>query len=119
MDDLRNVQTIELESLKDLVKLLVSSIREPIPITILHHVINGKHVFSATQIMQGFYDLKGLPLTFYSIYEGDDVKPFIAYKTSEDGEELKFVDGIHDLSYRYLAVVNTKSVPKFLLPIDL
>ncbi len=108
-------QTFKFKSMNDLVRLLVSSAHERGIANLFASTKDGKTVFFITQILPGYYQYRGLPLTAFYEYDGIIDKKFIAYKLTEQGEEWEFTNSLKTPGFQIIPIIYVESPPEFLL----
>lgn len=98
--------------IKDLARLVASTISMGQPIYLLHFIHNEKHYYGVLGVYNNYYDKYGLPLFYY--YESD--KPFngkyLLVKMDEK-EEIIFSEGIKP-GWIAVPIINLKEKPEFI-----
>jgi len=111
---LRSPAALKLASLKDLVKLVVSSVGpDRIAGYIGHLAEKDRSIYFIFNTSLGYYDLNALPII---IWVEETVEPqgsFIRYRTSPK-EELEYSDNASDPKWLNIPIVNFETIPEFL-----
>ena len=118
MSDVQKSQLIELNDLKDLIRLSVCRMDRGRGVYLYYTVSDGKHVYFTNQLIPGWYDLRGLPITMFATTENAPETNLIEYRSASDNEEEKwqFVEFIRTgPNQAYIPIIHLKSVPAFLL----
>lgn len=116
--EIQSAQLLELQSLSDLVRLVVSRFDPGNRATYLYYAEkDGKHVFFNTQVVFGWYDRRGLPITLVA-YHDEAPTNLIRYisPTDSEVEKWEFVTTIENQSnIAHIPIIRLASVPSFLL----
>ncbi len=103
--DIRPPVNIKLESLDDLVRMLVFGSPRDRPANLLHFERDGKHIYGNLVPNHGYYEYYGLPLW---IYVESDIPPdgkFIAYHSRPE-EKVDIVDKMEsEPMVAYLSII--------------
>ena len=117
----RNVeksQKFELDSLTDLIRLMVSRFDPNNRTGYLYYgETDNKHLFFTTQIVPGWYDNRGLPVTMFATYDKAPDTTVIKYKspTEFEDESWEFVSSTSPgANTAYLPIIKVKSIPSYL-----
>lgn len=116
--DVLKAQYLELESLTDLLRLVVSIMgRTNVSGHLYYAEKNGRHLFFLTHSIGGWYELQGLPVTLLA--EGDSApeENFIEYTLARDGEKEKFefVSEIKQSTQTIqIPIIKLKELPNFM-----
>ena len=113
--DIPSTKKFKFNSMDDLVRLLISSAHERGVANLFAYRKDGKTIFFITQILPGYYEFRGLPLTAYFEYDGEVSDKFIAYKLTEQGEEWEFTSALKTPGYQIVPIIYIESPPSFLL----
>ncbi len=108
-------QKIEFDSISDMIRLLISSAHERGIANLFAYVHEGKTTFFITQVLPGFYEYRGLPLTAFYTYDKEVRESFVAYKATEEGEEWEFTNGLKTPGFQIIPIIRVKTPPKFML----
>lgn len=118
MEDVQKSQSIEMASLSDLIRLIVSNSAQRGGFLYLGQK-DGKNVFYISHIVPSWYDLKGLPIVLYAYSDVNPEEHFIAYSrpSSTDKESWEYVSFIreNDTKTMYIPIVRVKEIPDFTL----
>jgi hypothetical protein len=108
---------MELHSLEDLIRWLVSSSQGQQG-TIFHFQRDEKHYYATLIILPGYYDFNGLPLLLYVEHKNPPQNNFIRFDIRKESAEnaITFIEGFEDrdsnLGYiQYIPVVQMKTIP--------
>ncbi|MCY3411489.1 MAG: hypothetical protein INQ03_07660 [Candidatus Heimdallarchaeota archaeon] len=116
MSEIQKSQTIELSSLNDLIRLIISNSAQRGGFLYLG-VKDDRNVFYISHIVPSWYELKGLPIVLYAFSESYPPENFIAYTrpSSTDKEQWEFVDLVNenDTKTMYIPIVKVKEIPDF------
>jgi len=114
-DEIKKPISIELGDLKDLIKLVVSSLHPAERITgyIGYYETEKETIFFILNSSLGYYDLNALPIITWVKTESKPSGSFIRYKTSPT-EELSFANNASDPKWVTLPLVKFKEIPAFL-----
>ncbi len=91
--DIRPPVNLQLDSIIDLARMLVSWTQRDRSANILYFEHNGKHIFGTLISHHGYYENYGIPLWVYTEEESPPAGHFLQYKTRPE-EAIKFVDVI-------------------------
>ncbi len=110
--------SIKLTKLKDLVKLIASTMGDRINSYIGYYVSKNsneeRHIYFMLNTNSGYYDLKALPFVVWVEDPNPPAGSFIRYHTSPK-EEMQFSDDITDAKWPItIPIVNFEEMPKFL-----
>lgn len=98
--------------MKDLARLVASTISMGQPIYLIHFIHNEKHYYGVLGVYNNYYDKYGLPLFYY--YETD--KPFngkyLLVKMDEK-EEIVFSEGVKP-GWIAVPIINLREKPEFI-----
>ena len=113
--EIKKPVSIELGDLKDLVKLVVSSLHPTERITgyIGYYEVKDGIIFFILNSSLGYYDLNALPIITWVKTLEKPTGSFIRYKTSPT-EELSFANDASDPKWLTLPLVKFKEMPEFL-----
>ena len=118
MSEIQASQKIELESLTDLLRLVVSIMGRSGITSYLYYVEQeGKHVYFLTHTVGGWYELRGLPVTLLAKTDIEPSTSFIEYTSPTTGNEesYKFVDQIkQSTSVAAIPIIKLKELPPFM-----
>lgn len=111
-------QKLELESLTELVRLMVSRFDPSNRTGYLYYgETEDKHVYFTTQIVPGWYDNRGLPVTMFAYFDTAPPTTVIKYKSPSEFEEesWEFVNNTQPAANTaYLPIIKVKSIPSYL-----
>jgi hypothetical protein len=111
---LRSPAGIKLASLKDLVKLVVSSVGpDRIAGYIGYFAENDRSIFFIFNTSLGYYDLNALPIITWIEEANEPQGSFIRYRTSPK-EELEYSDDASDPKWLNIPIVEFEMIPDFL-----
>ncbi|MCC6013617.1 MAG: cren protein [Candidatus Verstraetearchaeota archaeon] len=103
---------IEVEDIRDLARLVASTISMGQPIYLLHFVHNNKHYYGVLGVYNNYYDKYGLPIFYYYSSEKSLNGKYILVKMDEK-EEVIFSDGVKP-GWIAVPIINLKEKPEFL-----
>ena len=116
---IRKSQQLHLDSLTDLIRLTVSSMDRAARGGYIYYCKhNGEDIYLLNQIIPGWYDLKGLPITLVAKTDKEPEGKFIAYRFGTDTveESWKFVDQIQtSANIALIPIIRIKQLPEFIL----
>ena len=111
---LRSPAARKLASLKDLVKLVVSSVGpDRISGYIGYHFEKDRSIYFIFNTSLGYYDLNALPIIIWVEETLEPQGSFLRYRTSPK-EELEYSDDASDPKWLNIPIVNFKILPDFL-----
>jgi len=112
--ELKSPANIELSSLKDLIKLVISSIGpDRASGYIGFYKDNNRSIYFIFNTSIGYYELTALPIVVW-VEESEQPKgSFIRYRTSPV-EEIEFTEDASDPKWLNIPLVNFKKMPDFL-----
>ncbi|MHA2028667.1 MAG: hypothetical protein ACW99A_02070 [Candidatus Kariarchaeaceae archaeon] len=112
-------QVFELDSITDLIRLMVSRFDPGNRSGYLYYgEKDGKYVYFTTQIVPGWYENKGLPVTMLVYHDEAPPSTVIKYKspTEFEVESWEFVENVQVAAHTaYLPIIKLKTIPEFLL----
>ncbi len=112
-------QIIEFESMDDLIRLMVSRFDPGNRTGYLYFgEKDGKNVFFTTQIVPGWYENRGLPVTMLVYHAESPPTTIIKYKspTEFEGESWEFVENVQaGANTAYIPIIKLKTIPDYLL----
>lgn len=115
----KKAQIMELESLTDLLRLVVSIMgRSNVSGHLYYGKKDGKNLYFLTHSVQGWYDLNGLPVTLVAEDDRAPEQNFIEYTYATDGEKenIKFVSEIKQSTQSiFIPIIKLKEFPKYML----
>ena len=118
MTEVQKPQQMQLSSLMDLLRLVVSIISRGAGGAYLYYAEhNGKHIYFLTHTVGGWYDLKGLPITLVAEHDTAPLKPFISYTYADEGqvEDYQFVDHVRQSTNSvHIPIIKIKDIPDFI-----
>ena len=118
-DDIRPSQKMELDSLKDLLRLVVSIMGRSNQSRYLYYGKKGdKHVYFLTHSVGGWYNLRGLPVTLLTYTDIEPKTSFIEYISPTTGEEeaFKFIEEIKQSTNSVpIPIIKLKELPSFMI----
>lgn len=124
MNDIDPAVPLEVDSLEDLIRWIVSSAQGQ-QTSLFYFKKNDKHYFLSFNIMPGYYNYQGLPLLLLTEHPVPPEGPFLRFDIRKDAasdKRISYTDGFDDrdsnLGYiQYLPIVKLKSLPPiFKLP---
>lgn len=86
---------IQLDSVSDLLRMIISSNPRERGGYIFHGVHEGKQIYGLFNMIGGYYEQRGLPLFLYTTTDETPEHKFIAYQ-AVGKEKWKFVPGVLD-----------------------
>lgn len=117
MSEVVKSQIMVLESLDDLLRLIVSKVNQINSGHIYYFKKDGKHIYFVNQTIPAWYDLRGLPITLYA--EGIEPKSNIIQfnlATDTTNEYWQFTENIlTSARVVYIPIIRLKSVPSFII----
>jgi len=114
--NLKKAASIKLVDLKDIIKLIASTMSERITgyIGYFHDKEKNKHIFFMFNTSLGYYELRSLPIVVWITRESPPTGSFIRYRTSPK-EEFEFSDEINDARWPIsIPIVHFEEMPEFL-----
>lgn len=119
MSDLQKAEQFELESLSDLIRLIVSRIDRGNRTGYLYYSnVNNKHLFLSSQVIPGWFDLRGLPMTLKVEADDPGDATFVQYKfaTEFDEESWKFTTFMTtDTKVAHIPIIHVKEFPEYMI----
>lgn len=120
MVDIQPSQTMRMESLKDLLRLVVSIMSRSNGSRYLYYgQKDGKHVYFMTHSVGGWYELRGLPVTIAAFTDIEPETDFLEYTSPTGGEKehYKFVEEIKTSSTNSvpIPIIRLEELPPFML----
>jgi hypothetical protein len=116
--EVNKAQVMELESLTDLLRLVVSIMgRSNMSGHLYYAEKEGKHLYFLTHSVGGWYDLKGLPVTLVADGGKAPEHNFIEYKMAREGEEegYSFVSEIKQSTQAIqIPIIKLKELPAYM-----
>lgn len=117
--EVKKAQIMELDSLTDLLRLVVSIMGRSNVSGHLYYVEkDGLHVYFLTHSINGWYNQKGLPVTLMATEEEGPEENFIEYKYATEGSEegFSFTDQIKKSTQSiFIPIIKVKTLPEFML----
>ena len=119
MDDekhpMRSPASMKLGSLKDLVKLLISTARpgERSGGYLGYYVDGGRSIYFLINTTLGYYELNALPFVVWVEEAEEPTNSFLRYQTSPS-EKLEFSDDATDPKWFTLPIIKFEEMPKYL-----
>lgn len=111
---LRSPVDMKLASLKDLVKLVISSVGPDRSAGYIgHYAERERSIFFIFNTSLGYFDLNALPIIVWVEDSERPEKPFIRYKTSPK-EEMDFSDDASDPKWLAIPIITFEEMPDFL-----
>ena len=111
---LRSPVDMKLASLKDLVRLVISSVGpERVAGYIGHYEEENRSIFFIFNTSLGYFELNALPIIVWIEDSRKPDKSFLRYKTSPK-EEMEFSDDASDPKWITIPIVNFEVLPDFL-----
>ncbi|NPD87369.1 MAG: hypothetical protein HGN29_01515 [Asgard group archaeon] len=111
---LRSPVDMKLASLKDLVKLVISSVGPDRAAGYIGHFAEAnRSIFFIFNTSLGYFDLNALPIIVWIEDTDKPDKSFIRYKTSPK-EEINFSDDASDPKWLSIPIVTFEVLPEFL-----
>ena len=104
-------QNIQVEDIKDLARLVASTVSMGQPIYVLHFQYKGKHYLGVFGAYNHYYEKQGMPLFYYYMSEQPSLGKYIMVKMDER-EEVTFSDGIKP-GWIAVPIINLKGKPEF------
>ena len=112
-------QKMELGSLKDLLRLVVSIMGRSNQSGYLYYgEKDGKHVYFLTHTVGGWYELRGLPVTLIAFTEIQPETNFLEYSppSNENEESYKFINEIKQTTNSIpIPIIRLKELPNFMI----
>jgi len=113
-NEIKPPTAIQLESLKDLIKLVISSTGPERVAGYIGHIKEGERsIYFIFNTSLGYYDLNALPIVIWVENQTETEHSFIRYKTSP-AEIIEFTDDATDAKYVNIPIVRFKKLPDFL-----
>lgn len=115
MENVGKAKIIQLESLSELIRLVVSNSQQRSGYLYFGKK-DGKNIFLVTHLVPSWYEMRGLPITMYATYDSEPLGAFIAYSKNENDEEhYEFVNKISDNpKYMNIPIIKMKEIPDFI-----
>lgn len=118
-ESIKKSQVFELDSMEDLIRLMVSRFDQGHRSSYLYYGEKaGKHVYFTTQIVPGWYENRGLPVSMLVYSDEPPKSTIIKYQspTEFEGESWEYVENVQvGNKTAYLPIIKLKSIPDFLL----
>lgn len=112
INEIKPAIPLKLQSLEDLVRLVVTWTLRQTPASVLYFKKNGKHYYASVTTLGGYYNLRGIPLILYVEDDKEPEGPFIAYTTDPE-EEIKFMKSTTERMYKYIPIIRLTAPPVF------
>ncbi|MHA2278116.1 MAG: hypothetical protein ACXAC2_20240 [Candidatus Kariarchaeaceae archaeon] len=116
---IRKSQQLHLDSLTDLIRLTVSSMDRAARGGYMYYCKhNGEDIYLLNQIVPGWYDFRGLPITLVAKSDREPEGKFVAYRFGTDTieESWEFVDQIQPSpNVALIPIIKVKQLPDFIL----
>jgi len=114
MENIPQAKKMQLESIGELVRLVISSTQNRGGHIYLAEK-DSKHYAFVTHLIPSWYSLKGLPVTVYVELDEKPKGKFIAYTAQGTKEEqLSFTDAFKDSMSIHLPLIRVQEVPDFI-----
>jgi len=104
-------KNIEVEDVKDLARLVASTVSMGQPIYVIHFQHKGRHFYGVLGVYNHYYDKQGLPLFYYHATEKPCNGRYVLVKMDER-EEIMFGDGVKP-GWIAVPIINLKEKPEF------
>ncbi|MFW9851887.1 MAG: hypothetical protein ACFFDS_03030 [Candidatus Thorarchaeota archaeon] len=112
--ELKSPANIELSSLKDLIKLVISSVGPDRAAGYIgFYKDGGRAIYFIFNTSIGYYELTALPIVVWVEEDEQPKGSFIRYRTSPV-EEIEFTEDASDPKWLNIPLVNFKKMPDFL-----
>ena len=112
--ELKSPANIELQTLKDLIKLVISSVGPDRTAGYIgYYKENSRFIYFIFNTSIGYYELNALPIVVW-VEENEQPKgSFVRYRTSPS-EEIEFTEDASDPKWLNIPLVSFKKMPDFL-----
>lgn len=105
-------QNVEVEDIKDLARLVASTVSMGQPIYVMHFEHKSRHYWGILGVYNHYYEKQGMPLFYYFTAEQPRSGKYILVKMDEK-EEINFSDGIRP-GWIAVPIINLKEKPGFI-----
>ena len=105
-------KNIQVEDIKDLARLVASTVSMGQPIYVVHFSHNEKHYYGVLGVYNHYYQEQGMPLFYYYASAKMQGDKYILVKM-DDREEVTFAEGIRP-GWAAVPIINLKEKPAFL-----
>ncbi|MCQ5361947.1 MAG: cren protein [Candidatus Verstraetearchaeota archaeon] len=102
---------LEVEDIKDLARLVASTVSMGQPIYLVHFKHNEKHYYGVLGVYNNYYDKYGLPLFYYHVTDRAYNGRYVLVKMDER-EEISFAEGVKP-GWIAVPIINLKEKPEF------
>ncbi len=102
---------LEVEDVKDLARLVASTVSMGQPIYLVHFTHGGRHYYGVLGVYNNYYDKYGLPLFYYYVTDRPYNGRYVLVKMDER-EEIVFGEGIRP-GWIAVPIINLKEKPEF------
>jgi hypothetical protein len=105
-------KNIQVEDIKDLARLVASTVSMGQPIYLIHFIHSEKHYYGVLGVYNHYYEEQGIPLFYYFLADRAQGEKYVLVKM-DDREEVIFADGIRP-GWAAVPIINLKEKPDFL-----
>jgi hypothetical protein len=116
MTDIPKAARFELNSLDELIRLVVASSQNRGG-HIYYGEKNGEHILLVTHLVPSWFELKGLPITMFAKVSEAPTGKFIAYSYTNNDDNMEsweFVDYIRDNpKIAHIPIIKVKEFPDY------
>jgi hypothetical protein len=102
---------VEVEDVKDLARLVASTVSMGQPIYIIHFEHGKKHYYGVLGVYNHYYEKQGMPLFYYHSSDQMKGEKYVLVKMDER-EEIAFADGVKP-GWIAVPIINLKRKPDF------
>ena len=117
MSEIRRAQIFRLESIIDLIRLVVSNSQNRGGY-LYYGKKDNKYIFAISHLVPSWYDLRGLPVTLTAEVEETPETNLIQYRYPDEGEKetWDYVSHINNNPKNvYLPIIRVKEFPNFMI----
>ncbi len=105
-------QNVEVGDIKDLARLVASTVSMGQPIYIIHFEHGKKQYFGVLGVYNHYYEKQGMPLFYYYASDQSRGEKYVLVKMDER-EEITFGDGVKP-GWIAVPIINLKRKPDFI-----